>query len=107
MSASVREMVRRGDARADGRVGSAAQVGEERVKPAPALPTGCLVLCMPKGKEPMRGTVVLHHDSTLLLDTPSGRVWYNDCPRARIFRLDQARRDGAGLINRVRTKTSP
>ena len=95
MSASVREMVRRGDARSDGRVGSCAQVGEEpRNALSTSIEAGAQVLCAPKRGAEMRGVVVWHSGSALVLDADGARVIVRDCPRARIHVLSKARRDG-------------
>lgn len=96
-SASVREMVRRGDARPDGRVGSEAMVGEDarpafRLEP---LREGCPVLVWPEGSAPVRGVARAYWTflGKVLLETPTGLVQIV-CPLKRIYRLDRVRRDG-------------
>ena len=92
---SVREMVKRGNARSDGRVGSCAQVGEvSRNAASRAIQAGALVLCAPKRGAEVRGVVVWHSGPTLVLDADGARVLLRGCPRARIYILSKPRRDG-------------
>ena len=60
----------------------------------PAAQAGAQVLCAPKRGAEMRGVVVWHSGSALVLDADGARVIVRDCPRARIHVLSKARRDG-------------